>query len=137
MDCPECGHRMTRLMPQIQQVHDICHRDGATGDSIAMPAFGKGVRVTSRNQVRDYQKRIPEELFNRTAGKHEVSFQDPRTGKMERTEIESKGIEIRDMHTSETKERPDLQKMAVDNMKREIKKELADGKIKWGKVNAS
>lgn len=130
MDCGQCGHRMTRLMPRIQQVHDICHQDGNTGDAVAQPAFGPGVRVSSRRQLRDLQKRLPEELFNRTAGKKEVSFRDPRTGKMERTEVVSKGIEIRDVHVSETKERPDLQKMAVEQMVKECRKERAEGKIR-------
>lgn len=106
--CPYCGSsaRPNRhgvatvevLMPRVGHISDVDHQEGRTGDKVFMPAYGK--HVSSRREISELQKQARENLFNRTAGRHEHFIRDPETGNVEKVTVESKGIDIGEIRTA-------------------------------------
>jgi hypothetical protein len=130
-DCLGCGKKMEFWFSAPNFARDLENQEGRYADRIPMPAFGPGVTVGSRRELKELQKRLPETLYNRTEGDHETFKVDPTTGKKEKVTIRSQGIELGEVRTSEGKERPDLHKLAVDTAKAEFKADVAAGKVRF------
>lgn len=79
VECPECCASSTgvyydkdgvrhdlveRIFSPVQQIRDIDHANGNTGDPVFMPAYGK--HVGSRRQLTEERERAREDYFNRT-----------------------------------------------------------------------
>ena len=133
--CPGCGQyggRLNRhgvrifdiIPPKIQHLRDIDHMDGNTGADIPMPAFGPDVRISSRRQLSEHQKRAREIMWNRTEGRHESMVKDPDTGAMEKVTVESAGIDVGEIRTLESKPKPfDHHGHAIQEVRKQIAKE--------------
>lgn len=95
-------HKIAWLPPRIQQIHDLAHADGGTGDAIPMPALGPDVRVRSRAELDDAMKRAREEYWKSTNGPHSTirPFKDPATGEMtfEKVTTMREGVDLGELH---------------------------------------
>jgi hypothetical protein len=132
-ECPFCGQngRANRnngkrvvqvLMPRVNQISDVDHSEGRTGDKIFMPAFGK--YVSSRREISELQKRARENLWNRTVGRHETMVPDPETGKMEKVTVTSDGIDVGEIRTVGNE--PIEQKDHAGDAMKELKKGIEE-----------
>lgn len=89
-----------RKMPGVQNDNLV-----PGGDAVSLPGFGRTATARTKAELRDLQKRAPENLFLRTDGEHTVKIPnfDERTGRfvMEDHTVKGEGIVIEEPHTIE------------------------------------
>jgi hypothetical protein len=102
------AYRIAWIPPKIQQIHDVDHADGNTGNRIPMPALGEGVTVGSRSEMNDALKRAREQMYEATNGPHAsmVAVKDERTGQVvfEKVTRDLKGFDPGELHVLDAPE---------------------------------
>lgn len=123
-NCWECDAGK-KVALRVQQIHDIDHQDGRTGDDHYQPAFG--TRARSRRDIRELQKRTREEYFKATDGPQTYMMIDRETGEKGKMTVDCKGIDVGEIHTSETPFTggPDHQKMAETEFRKKVADKVA------------
>jgi hypothetical protein len=81
-----------------------------SGDRVAFPSLGRTASARTRAELREMQERIPESLWKRTEGEHQVKVPvlNEKTGRyeVETRTVQREGIEIDVPHTLEKGEEP-------------------------------
>ena len=130
--CHQCGKPMEHWFSKVNWSRDYDSMEGRCNDRFEVPAFGPGVTVGSRSEMRELQKRVPDELYERTQGDHTTMVPDPETGKLEKVTVKSQGIELGEVHESSGRQtQSDLQERAIENLKSEVKADLKAGKPRF------
>ncbi len=113
--CKAGPEHLKQVWPSAPYViSDVSHQEGRTGEDLAMPIFGKNVRVASRRQIKEYKRLTRDKYWADTDRTHSVlkPFKDPETGKitMEKVTRKGRGIDLGEIHEIESPDPPKVDK---------------------------